>query len=111
MINKKYLTETEKYEIWKINFRKEMQDILTKIFDKKVGGCFVSVYAVDKWNVYFNVRGVASDIHKLEADPTLNEILDIKSIWDETTACCCELHAKTEDEFNTKLGGLKICLF
>ena len=33
MTDKKYLTETEKYEIWKTNFRKEMQDILTKIFD------------------------------------------------------------------------------
>ena len=111
MIDKKYLTETEKYEIWKINFRKEMQDILSKIFEKKIGGSFVSVYAVDKWNIYFNVRGVASDIHKLEDDPMLKEIINIKAVWDEPTACCCELHAKTEEEFNTKLGGLKICLF
>lgn len=110
MIDKKYLTETEKYEAWKTEFRKEMQDVLTTIFEKKIGGCFISVYAVDKWNVYFNVRGVASDIRKLEDDPMLKEIMNIKLLWDEPTACCCELHAKTEDEFNTKLGGLKISL-
>ena len=111
MKDKKYLTETEKYEIWKKKFRKEMQDVLSKAFAKKVGGSFVSGYAVDKWNVYFNVRGVSSDLQKLENDPTLKEIINIKMMWDEPTACCCELRAKTEEEFNTKLGGLKICLF
>ena len=107
---KKYLTETEKYENWKAEFRKEMQSILTKIFDRKVGGCFVSVYAVDKWNVYFNVRGIASDLTKLENDFGLQQVLEIKPTWDEPTACVCELHAKTEEELNTKLGYLKIAL-
>ena len=73
---KEYLTETEKYEIWKKKFRKEMQDQLSEIFNKKVAGCFVSVYCVDKWNVYFNVRGLASDITKLENDVGLKQILN-----------------------------------
>ena len=111
MKDKKYLTETEKYEMWIKKFRKEMQGVLSKAFATEDGGRYVSVYAVDKWNVYFNVRGVSSDLQKLENDPTLKEIINIKMMWDEPTARCCELRAKTEEEFNTKLGGLKICLF
>lgn len=104
------LTETEKYEIWKKKFRKEMQEQLSEIFNKKVAGCFVSVYCVDKWNVYFNVRGLASDLRKLEEDVGLQQILNIKALLDEPTACVCELHAKTEDEFNTKFGYLRMAL-
>lgn len=104
------LTETEKYEIWKKKFREEMQNQLSEIFNKKVAGCFVSVYCVDKWNVYFNIRGLSSDLTKLENDISLKQVLNIKGILDEPTACCCELHAKTEDEFNTKFGYLKIAL-
>lgn len=107
---KRYMNETEKYEIWKKKFRKEIQEQLSDIFSKKVAGCFVSVYCVDKWNVYFNIRGLASDITKLENDVSLQQILNIKSLWDEPTGCICELHAKTKDEFDTKFGYLRIAV-
>ena len=107
---KRYMNETEKYEIWKKKFRKEMQEQLSEIFNKKVAGCFVSVYCVDKWNVYFNIRGLASDLTKLENDEGLKQILNIKLLLDESTACVCELHAKTKEEFNTKFGYLRIAL-
>lgn len=115
---KKYLTETEKYEIWKEKFRNEMQRLLYDTFKAKVSDCFVSVYGVDKWNVYFNIRGNYSDINKLFKDSVLNEILVIKPLWGDILpenrytrrGYCCKLCAKTEDEFNTKLGGLKLSM-
>lgn len=111
MIKKsKYLNETQKYEAWKKEFREEMQKVLTEIFSKRFPACFISVYKVDKWNVEFNISSLPIYLGELERNSSLSNILTVYPIFGENGRRTCILKAKTLDEFDAKLGYLKIII-
>lgn len=112
-----HLTETEKYEIWKKNFRKEMTNFLGEIFAHLNIGCYVSIQKVDKWNIEFNVSSGMATLgwldKRLQADPTLMNILNgkgpIELIGDKSKKCF-NIKANTREELDAQLGYLKIAL-
>ena len=114
---KRYMNETEKYEIWKQGFKKEMTNFLGKIFAHLNIGCYLSVYNVYKWNVEFTVSTGMATLgwldKRLQADPTLMNILNGKGpieIVGDKSKRCFNIKANTRKELDTQLGYLKIAL-
>ena len=84
MQNKKYLTETEKYEVWKESFRQEMSKLLSELFGKRLGGGSICIYYIDKWNIKFKVQAFYyKDLVRIDSDINLKEIMDIKEVVGE----------------------------
>ena len=109
MRQKKYLTETEKYELWKANFKKQIEKTLENIFSKK-DLIYITVTQVDKWNVEFLMRGNSNRLTEFLAmwleNPVLSDAIKVRA--KENTGTYCTVSAKTEDELYSRLMYLKL---
>ncbi len=114
---KKCMNETEKYEMWKQEFKKEMINFLGGIFTHLNIGCYVSIQKVDKWNIEFSVSSGMATLgwldKRLRIDPTLMNILNGKDTFEligNKTKRYFNIKANTREELDTQLGYLKIAL-
>lgn len=111
---KKYLTETEKYEKWKKEFHDEIETLFIDIFKKKLDAFAISIIQVDKWNIYFKVTGLSTELERLHAMLSERDILqtvEYSSISDYAGAYKYKLSAPTREDLNAKLGYLRMILY
>ena len=117
MKDKKYLTETEKFEKWKLDFKESVKDQLSDMFAKCYGkdAFELGICDVDKWNIEFVITIIKSYyedlLRKYNTNFSLQDVLSklyIKNTNGYFQNIRFRIEAKSKEELDAKLMYLNL---
>lgn len=118
---KNYLTETEKFKIYKGNYKQQIYVLLLDIFCKRIPEVFTSsirIRELNKWSVefefsVFNEKFFQKLSHLIETDAVLKNFF-VEIIPHETLAgyntCVFKINAFSSKELEASLFYFVLCL-